>query len=119
MMKTIVLVAAAAALAAGLAGCAYPGGGGHAMGGPMMSHGTGGPMMMGSGTAGAVDEPPGWSMMTDPERAEFRRRMGAGMNRADCERFMNEHHEQMAQRARERGLPPPQPHGDYCPRMAP
>ncbi|MGA1288879.1 MAG: hypothetical protein ACO305_15330 [Rubrivivax sp.] len=49
------------------------------------------------------DVTPGWSMMTERERAEHQERMREMKTRQDCMAYMEKHREDMAERARERG----------------
>ncbi len=54
-------------------------------------------------------------MMSEPERAEHRQRMQSMMSYEDCRAYRDQHHEQMAARAKERGLTMPmQPRHDAC-----
>lgn len=61
------------------------------------------------------DYTPGWSMMSESERAEHRERMRGFTTYEDCRAYMAKQHERMAARATERGgNPPPQPRHDAC-----
>ncbi|MCO5975592.1 hypothetical protein [Ideonella oryzae] len=63
---------------------------------------------------------PGWSVMTDAERAEHRTRMQSFTNRADCQAYVTEHHAQMAERMKQQGgQPMPQPRRDPCATLKP
>jgi hypothetical protein len=57
---------------------------------------------------------PGWSMMTEQERAEHRQRMQSTNSYDECEGYMQQHRQEMDERARERGgrvMPPPRQDG--------
>jgi len=76
--------------------------------------GAGGGRHRGAGRAGA-DYTPGWSRMTPQEGTEHRERMRAMRSPEECEAYRAQHHEQMAARARERGLQAlPGPRRDPC-----
>ena len=49
------------------------------------------------------DVTPGWSMMTERERAEHQERMRDMKTRQECLAYMEKHREQMAERARAQG----------------
>ena len=49
------------------------------------------------------DFTPGWSLMTPEERKEHRERMRSMQSHDDCKKYQEQHHEQMAARAKERG----------------
>jgi hypothetical protein len=96
----LILNTVAAMLLAATTGCSSMG----------MGHGMGGHAMSGSGTGmrmGDAESMPGWSMMSEKERDEHRSRMRSGMSTADCQRYMEEHHRKMTERAKERGATPP------------
>lgn len=81
---------------------------GPGMGG-MGPGGRGGMMRWGSGVT------PGWSMMTPAERDDHRQKMRAAKTREECQAVMAEHHQQMVERAKERGVAaPPGPRRDPC-----
>lgn len=107
-MKTLIVNAALATLLAATAGCSSMGlghgMGRHAMSGSGTGTGTGMGMGMGMGDA---ESTPGWSMMSEKERDEHRSRMRSGMSTDECQRYMEEHHRKMTERAKERGAPPP------------
>jgi hypothetical protein len=114
-LRTIVLVSAVG-LAMGVA-TAQPAGGkgpgaGPAASAPRMGMGPGG----GRGAARwGADHTPGWALMTQQERDEHRERMRAMTTYEECNAFRQQHHEQMAARAKERGLAAPaQPRRDAC-----
>ena len=50
---------------------------------------------------------PGWNMMTKEERAAHQAAMAGMKSQGDCVSYMEQHHKQMMERARERGLPGP------------
>lgn len=49
------------------------------------------------------DVTPGWSMMTERERAEHQERMRDMKTQQECQAYMEKHREEMAERARDRG----------------
>ena len=58
---------------------------------------------------------PAWSMMTPQERDEHRARMHSMTSHEACQTYHEQHHAQMAARAKERGSPmPAQPRRDAC-----
>jgi hypothetical protein len=58
---------------------------------------------------------PGWALMTAKERDEHRERMRGFTDYAECRKYIEQHHEQMAARAKERSRPvPAQPRRDAC-----
>ncbi len=62
---------------------------------------------------------PGWSLMTPEERNAHRATM-QGMKSADeCRAYVQKHHEEMAQRAKERGQALPGPRRDVCAGLKP
>lgn len=75
-----------------------------------MGHGGG----RGAGRWGA-DYTPGWAMMTQQERNEHRERMRSMTSYEACKTYHEQHHEQMAARAKERGAQMmAQPRRDAC-----
>lgn len=110
-------------LVAGALAQAQPGPGTAASGprmgvGPGMGQGMGpGKGGMGMGMAGRFgpDNTPGWAMMTPAERSTHRQRMSSFKTQAECSAYMDEHHKQMADRAKERGQTvPAQPRRNPC-----
>lgn len=107
-LRTIVVATLVAVSAAGV--LAQPGGGPGAGGGPRgpgpgasapgMGMGPGG--RAGGGRWGA-DHTPGWALMTPQERNEHRDRMRSMQTYEDCKAYQQQHHQQMAARASERG----------------
>lgn len=74
-----------------------------------------GSMRGGPGAGWGSDFTPGWTMMTQQERNEHRDRMRAMKTYEECQAYQQQHHEQMAARAKERGAnPPAQPRRDAC-----
>lgn len=124
MMATLIGLSAATALAQGGGGMG-PGGGPGPMGpGPAASAGG---MGMGPGMGGRGMGPgrgaaragsrftPGWGLMSAQERAEHRDKMRAMTSYDECKAYRDQHHEAMAARAKERGVPmPAQPRRDAC-----
>jgi hypothetical protein len=116
-ISTKLLCAALVAAGAGLAGAQTGGAGpGPAAGAsaPRMGMGPGGGMMRGGPRWGA-DYTPGWAMMSAKERDEHRAQMRAAKTPEECVALRDKHHEQMAARAKERGITmPAQPRRDAC-----
>ena len=115
-MKTIRLMAVAsvAALVCGIALAQGGPGAGMGTGPRMQGAGPGasapgmgmGPGMRGGHGPGArtgADVTPGWSLMTQAERNEHRERMRSTKTFDECKAAMEQHREQMAARAKERG----------------
>ena len=62
-----------------------------------------------------ADNTPGWAMMTRTERNEHQARLRQMTNYEDCMAYMAQHHEQMTERARDRGgLPMATPRRNAC-----
>jgi len=87
--------------------------------------GPGGRMGMGPGGrrgphAGA-DYTPGWAMMSPKEREEHRARMQGAKTYDECRALQQQHHDEMAARARERGVTAPlaKPRRDACAGLKP
>lgn len=116
-MRTLSLLLAGAALAAASFAIAQPGprGPGPAASGasaPRMGMGMGGGMM---GRRFGPDNTAGWAMMTPAEREAHRERMRSFKTEGDCRAYMDEHHQQMTARAKERGRSvPTQPRQNAC-----
>lgn len=126
MMKNrrVIVLAWLMALSTGTV-LAQPGGGGT---GPAAGAGPMGPGPlasapgMGMGPGGGrgaarwgVDDTPGWALMTPQEREQHRERMRSMKTYEECTRYQQEHHQQMVERARERGGKPlAQPRRDAC-----
>lgn len=79
-----------------------PGGAGPAASAPGMGMGMGPGRGHGAARWGS-DYTPGWAMMTRQERDEHRDRMGSMQTYEECKAYQDQHHEQMAARAKERG----------------
>jgi hypothetical protein len=63
-------------------------------------------MGMGGGRGAArwgSDFTPGWTLMSQQERNEHRNRMRSTKSYEECKAYLEQHHEQMAARAKERG----------------
>ena len=58
---------------------------------------------------------PGWSMMSEQERAQHHAQLRAARNAEECQRIMGEHQRLMQQRATERGMPLQRPPRAACP----
>ncbi|HET7525804.1 MAG TPA: hypothetical protein VFK10_07665 [Burkholderiaceae bacterium] len=83
--------------------------------GPGMGRGPASGPGMGPGWRAGPDNTPGWSMMTPEERAAHQQRMQGMTSHADCTAYMDQHHQQMAARAAQRGASAPtQPRRDMC-----
>jgi len=75
-------------------------GAGPAASAPGMGMGPGG----GRGAARyGSDYTPGWTLMSEQERNEHRDRMRSMKTYEECKSYQDQHHEQMAARAKERG----------------
>ena len=114
-MRNILL---AAALAASLAAVAQPGPGGGPGRGPGGCPGGlyGTPAAGGAAPCWNADTVPGWGMMSAGERQAHQDRMRGMKSRAECQAYMDSHHQQMQARAKERGqsMPGPGPQGRGC-----
>lgn len=70
---------------------------------------------MGPATRWGRSQTPGWSMMTEAERQEHAARMRGFKNHDECKAYVDQHREQMAARAKQRGQSvPAQPRRDPC-----
>lgn len=88
--------------------------------GPGMGAGRMGPGARGPHGRAGADFTPGWSMMTPAERQEHQTRMRSMTSAADCNAYMTEHRQQMAERAKERGVTmPAHPRRDACAGLKP
>lgn len=57
----------------------------------------------------------GWSLMTPQERAEHQAKMRGMTSYDDCKAYQEQHHQQMAERAKAKGIQSlPQPRRDAC-----
>nr|WP_297355789.1 hypothetical protein [uncultured Caldimonas sp.] len=99
-MKRPSLTLLASLLIAPLLAAAQPGGPGPGRGpGPRWGHGF----------------TSGWSMMTPAERDQHRDRVQSFKSYEECRAYMDEHHQQMLERARNQNLPMPgRPMHDGC-----
>ncbi|HEX5685136.1 MAG TPA: hypothetical protein VFY73_14030 [Ideonella sp.] len=77
--------------------------------------GAGQPGPMHRGGRWGTDFTPGWSMMTPQERKEHQDKMRGMVSAAECKTYMDEHHRQMADRAKEKGVTlPAKPRRNAC-----
>lgn len=61
---------------------------------------------------------PGWSLMTPEERTEHQNKMHSFKTYDDCKAYQQEHHAQMQERAKEKGVAlPAAPRANACDRM--
>jgi hypothetical protein len=130
-MTTIGLITAAAALAlAAGAAPAQPGAaagtsapGASAPSASQAGRGPGnGPGMMGRGHGARWGDgfTPGWSMMSGQEREEHQAKMRSMTDYDDCRSYLDQHHQQMSERARQRGTATPaRPRRDACAALKP
>ena len=88
-MKFIRRFLAVAVIGATAVAAAQPGPGPGRMGGP--------------GARWGSDYTPGWALMTQAERNEHQERLRAMKTYEECKAYMDQHREQMAARAKERG----------------
>lgn len=84
--------------------------------GPHMGQGMGpGPHMGGGGMRGGPGTTMGWSLMTPEERREHQAKMMSMKSGKECRAYVEQHHRQMAERAKQRGgSMPPAPMHDPC-----
>lgn len=124
-MSTIrhAFVFAAAALAATVAFAQTPAPAGAASApvpgaGPGMGPGMGGGMGPGGGRGAArwgQGVTPGWALMTPEERMAHQTKMRSMTTRGECSAYIEQHHADMAARAKERGVAVPAvPRRDPC-----
>lgn len=67
-----------------------------------------------------ADVTPGWSLMSWKERNEHRKHMRAMKTYDECKTYLDQHHERMAARAKEKGVEPFKPAShDACERLKP
>jgi hypothetical protein len=87
---------------------------------PCQGTGTGKGKGMGHGGMAGADYTHGWSMMTPQERSAHQARMQGMTSAADCRAYRDEHHKQMAERAKAQGATAlPSPRHDACAGMKP
>lgn len=60
------------------------------------------------------DNTAGWSMMSSQERKDHHAKMDGLKSSGECKTYMTEHHERMAQRAKERGMKMHEPRHSMC-----
>ncbi len=130
-MKTVRTWATIAILSLGMGTALAQGGGpgpqagpgaGTGMGpgmGPGMGAGMGPGAGRGPGARWGTDFTPGWSLMTPQERAEHQNRMREMKTYQECEAFMRQHREQMAERAKAQGKSLPPMNRDACEGLKP
>ena len=74
--------------------------------------GTGrGPMMIGANNT------PGWTLMTPEEQKVHREKMNSMTTFAECKKYMAEHHKEMLERAKAKGVELRGPNEFACDRM--
>lgn len=104
---------AAMLMAAGMA-AAQPASGPGAGPGASAPRGPGGPGHMSGGRWGS-GVTPGWSLMTPQERQQHRDKMRSMTSHDECKAYVDQHHQEMAARAKEKGLDAPrQPRRHAC-----
>jgi hypothetical protein len=103
MLRTIKPLAAAVRVVGLASGCAQP----------MPGHRMAGMQGMEMG----ADNTPGWAMMSPQERDEHHRKMMAAKSPAECRAQAEQHHREMAERAKARGMPMDMPKHDMCAMM--
>ena len=76
--------------------------------------GQGGGMQRG-GPRWGKDSTPGWAMMNDEERKQHREKMQSMKSHGECTAYMEQHHQQMMERAKAKGMNMPgKPRRDAC-----
>lgn len=76
--------------------------------------GPGGGMQRG-GPRWGENTTPGWSMMTDDERRQHREKMQSMKSHDECMAYRDQHHQQMMERAKAKGMNMPgKPRRDAC-----
>jgi len=86
-------------------------------GAPASGPGMGPGMGMGGGMHGnaSADNTYGWAMMTPQERDAHQKKMMGMKSHGDCKAYMDKHHQQMADRAKQHGTAlPGEPQRDMC-----
>lgn len=85
------------------------------MPGPGMGAGMGNGARMGPGPRFGANNTAGWGMMTPEERNAHRQQMLSAKSLEECRAIQQQHHDQMAARAKERGMTmPASPRRDPC-----
>lgn len=118
-MKPTLPIATALVIASA-AVVAQPGAGSGDSASPATKPPAGAPAPAGKGPRWQFDagNTPGWSMMTSQERARHHAQMLDFRTHEECAAYLEEHHRQMAARARDRGRPAPDaPRQNMCARM--
>lgn len=103
--------------AASAAGCGpRPGASAPAAGCPDGRVGTGGMRVgMGPGARWGRDYTPGWPLMTPAERQQHQDKLRTLKTHEECRAYIDQHHEQMAVRAKDKGQAlPARPRRDAC-----
>jgi|SRR6187399_1016609 len=59
----------------------------------------------------------GWEMMSPDERRMHQERMGGFKDAGSCQAYMKEHHKNMEERAKQKGMKPPHDSGHGCDSM--
>lgn len=119
VLATVIGISASAVLAQPGGGKGQGAGAGPMGAGPAASApGMGTGMGQGGGRAAArwgSDFTPGWALMTQQERSEHRERMRSMKTYEECKTYQDQHHEQIAAKAKERGGKAlAQPRRDAC-----
>jgi hypothetical protein len=66
---------------------------------------------------GNQDNTYGWQLMTPQERTEHQTKLRSFTEYAACKEYVDEHHKQMEERAREKGIAPPVMRRNPCDTM--
>ena len=75
----------------------------------------GGGMGGGMHPCASADNTYGWAMMTPQEREAHQKKMMGMKSHGDCKAYMDKHHQQMADRAKQHGTAMPgEPQRDMC-----
>lgn len=83
----------------------------------MAQPGPGAGPRQGQGPRFNQDNTPGWSLMTNEERAAHREKMLSVKSYEECKGYMDEHHALMEKRAKEKGKTMPGPRNNACDMM--
>lgn len=120
LLSAALTLAAGSVLAQAASAPAVPAPGPRAGMGQGMGQGMGpggggqGGMMRGPGARAGQDDTPGWGLMSRAERQEHRNQMRSMKTEAECRDYIAKHHEKMAARATEKGMPLRGPKRDAC-----
>ncbi len=60
---------------------------------------------------------PGWKLMTGEERSQHREKLLSIKSYDECKAYIEEHHKQMVERAKEKGVSLSEPRGHPCDRL--